>query len=148
MPSFPPQPVATPSPPPTHPPFNAPSPIPALSYGCERSFVTDQISPTHSLQLGHSLSPELHGAPTTPSYHPYAQPQVVPNPDDLGYGFFTGAGSSPLPAVHHPPVCEPSYEECEPFPLIYRVRHAYSPSVAQCGVNSPNPTLLTSTRSR
>ena len=97
------------------------------------------------VMLAYSLSPELHGAPITPPYHPYAQPQVVPNPDDLGYDFFTGAGSSSLPMVHRPPACEPPYEECEPIPLICRVRRAYSLSVIQCGVNSPNPAPSTST---
>ncbi|KAF9644274.1 hypothetical protein BDM02DRAFT_996185 [Thelephora ganbajun] len=74
-------------------PFTAPSPIPILSHGLP------------------SLSSLSYTAPITPADHPYVQPQVIPHPEDLGFGFPTAAESFPLPAVHPSPVYNPSHEE-------------------------------------
>ena len=153
VPPFPPQPVTTPSPPSIPHPFAATSPVPALSYGCECLSVTDRVLVAHLSWLARPLSPELYGAPTATAYHAYGPPQVVPNPDDLGYDLFTGAGSSFLPTVHHPPVIDSSYEERELALPVYRVRLAYSPLVTQCKASFSNPAPSTSahppsTRSR
>ena len=80
--------------------------------------VAHQTSATHLLLSAYSLSPDPYGAPATPTYNLYAPAPEIPNPYDLGYDFFTGAGSSSLPAAHYPPTSEPPYEECELTPLV------------------------------
>ena len=121
MPSFSPQPPVARSPLSSHSPFTAASPVPTLSHGCKHLFVVGGAPVTHLLQSAWSLSPEPHVAPITPTSHPYAQPQVVPNLDDLGLGVFTAAGNSHLPTVHSSPAYDQFYEECKLTPLIYRI---------------------------
>ena len=111
MPSISPQPATTP--PSIHPRFPTASPVPTLSHGCECLPVAVRASATHLFQLAWSLSPEQHATPITPPYHSYPQPLVIPNPDDLGFGFLTAAGSSSLPVVHPTPTYYPSYEDRE-----------------------------------
>ena len=103
MPSFPSQPVTT------TPPFTAVPPAPTLS--CDRKCppVAVRTSLTHLLWLASPLPP----AQISPAYRPYAQPQVAPNPGDLGLGFHTTPGSSSLPMAHPPLAYNPSYNGCE-----------------------------------
>ena len=56
--------------------------------------------------------------PITPPYYSCAQPQVIPNPDDLGFDFFTTAGNSSMPMVHPSSAYDPSYEDCETIPSL------------------------------
>lgn len=45
--------------------------------------------------------------------HPYAQPQAIPNPGDLGFDFSTATGNFSLPADCPSSSSSPSYEEHE-----------------------------------
>ena len=98
---------------PDYPRFPTVSPVPTLSHGCECLSVIAEASTTHLLRLAWSLSPDSHTVPITPTHHLNAQPQVIPNPDDLGFDFLTAAGNFSLPPVHPPPACYPSYEARE-----------------------------------
>jgi len=124
---FSPQEATTTFPSPVPPPFVTHSPVPTLFRGCKSLPVIDQALVTHLSYLASSLSPELHTAPITPIDQPYAQPQVIYNTDDLGFGFPTAAGSISLPMVHPSPPYIPSYQERELTPLRYLIRHRYSP---------------------
>ena len=117
MTSFSPQQATATFPSPIQPPFVTHSPVPTLLRGCKSSPAIDQASVTHLSSLASSLSPEPHAAPITPTDQPYAQPQVIYNTDDLGFGFPTAVGSSSLPMVHPSPPYIPSYQECELIPL-------------------------------
>ena len=144
MPSISSQPITTP--PSIHPRFATISPVPTLSHGCECLPLTVGVSVAHLFQLAWSLTPEQHPAPPTPSYPSYQQFQAIPSPDALDFSFLTTAGNLSLPMVHPSPIYCSSYEDREQTPLISQIRLEYSPSVAQCGINAPNPTSPTSTR--
>ena len=110
---------------PDYPRFPTVSPVPTLSHGCECLSVIAEASTTHLLRLAWSLSPDSHTVPMTPTHHLHAQPQVVPNPDDLGFDFLSTARNSFLPQVHPPSAYDPSYEERELTRLSNP--HKYSP---------------------
>ena len=76
-----------------------------------------------------SAADDLFRASNNTGLDPYTAPQVVPNPDNLGFGFHTAAGPSTLPVVHpFPPYVSPR-EEGESISHVHSFVFACSPSV-------------------
>ena len=109
MPSFHPQPVATPSPPPVHPPFNPPSPIPTLSYGCECLLVTEQLQLLTCYEKPTPSPPNCTAPPSPPRTTHTPNPRSFPTRMIWVMTSPPWQGPHPCPrSTFHPPVGHPT----------------------------------------
>ena len=107
---------------------------------------------THSSWLAPYLPATSYTTHTTPTYHQYAQPHILPSPEKLLAGHFAVGGRSSLPATLVPLDYNLLRNKCEIVSPTY-IQPAYSPFMVQRVVSSSSPvphitTCLPSTRSR